>query len=210
MKTYLVCAVGILSLIGAGGCSTLTGPADLSQEIPKFTCLSNTPTVRVPVEFRSALPAFGRRTPDDAYVSISNTVPGGFAGLFLEDGKVVLTFVDPARANQSRREIKDAFADQGLAFRGIDIESAEFRAALWTFAELDEWYRFTMPRLNESASGVSLSDIDERANTISFGVIDETARARLESRALALGVPCNLVTTSIVPYPRLTDRALSR
>ena len=193
MKTNLVRSFGCLALSAVGACSSLTEAPHLG--VPKFTCVSNSATMRLPADLRGTLPVFGLRRPDDAYVSISQSVPGGFAGVFFEDGHYVLTFVDPATANQARPEIQQAFTSRGF---GIDVVAVEFRAARWTFAELDEWYRYIIPKLSGPASA-SPSDIDEKANTLSFGVIDETERAQLEAQLTSLGVSCNLATTRIQP-----------
>lgn len=200
MKTNLVQSVGFVALASIGGCSSVTELATPTPELPKFTCLSNSTTMRLPADLRASLPALGPRMPDDAFVAISNSVPGGFAGVFFEDNQYVLTFVDPARANQARSEIQQAFASRGVGGPNLEVATAEIRGARWTFAELDEWYRYIIPRLSGPGSGVSSIDIDEKANTISFGVIDETARGLLEARLGSLGVSCNLVTTRIQPY----------
>lgn len=199
MNTNLVRLSGFLALSTVGACSSVTEVSAPKPEVPKFTCLSNSATRRLPADLRATLPAFGSRQPDDAYVAISQSVPGGFAGVFFEDNHYVLTFVDPARANQARSEIQQAFESRGFG-PGMDVTTAEFRGARWTFAELDEWYRYIIPKLSGPGSGISSSDIDEKANTISFGVIDETARAQLEAQLTSLGVSCNLVTTRIQPY----------
>jgi hypothetical protein len=193
MKTNLVRLSGFLAVSAVGACSSVTEAPQFG--VPKFTCLSNSATMRLPADLRATLPVFGLRRPDDAYVSISQSVPGGFAGVFFEGGHYVLTFVDPARANQARPEIQQAFTSRGF---GIDVGTAEFRGARWTFAELDEWYRYIIPKLSGPGSRSS-SDIDEKANTLSFGVIDETERAQLEAQLTSLGVSCNLVTTRIQP-----------
>jgi len=82
----------------------------------------------------------------------------------------------------------------------VDVAKAEFRGARWTFVELDEWYRYIVPKIGQPGSGLSSTDIDERANTIAIGVIDETARKLLESQLASLNVSCNLVTTVIRAY----------
>jgi len=114
---------------------------------------------------------------------------------------LVLTFTDPAKADAARAQISQAFVDHG--FTGLDVGKAEFRSARWTFAELDEWYRYITPKIGGTGSGVSFTDIDEKANTISIGVIDEASRTALESRLASLNVSCNLVTTVIRPYAQL-------
>lgn len=193
MKTNLVRSFGFLALSAVGACSSATEAPQLG--VPKFTCVSNSATMRLPADLRATLPAWGMRRPDDAYVSISQSVPGGFAGIFFEDGHYVLTFVDPATANQARPEIQQAFTNRGFA--SVDVATAEFRAARWTFAELDEWYRYIIPRL--PGASWNSSDIDEKANTLSFGVLNETERGQLEAQLSSLGVSCNLVTTRIQP-----------
>ena len=200
MNTNLVRLFGFLVIANVGACSSVTEVSARKAEVPTFTCLSSSATMRLPAELRAALPAFGPRVPDDAFVSISQSIPGGFAGLFFEDNHYVLTFVDPAKANVARAEIQQAFARLGVGGSGMDVSTAEIRGARWTFAELDEWYRYIIPKLSGPGSGISSSDIDERANAISFGVIDETARAQLEAQLTSLGVSCNLVTTRIQPY----------
>lgn len=198
MRSDLVRFFGVGALIGIGGCVSGTEPTTLKPEVPRFTCLANSATMRLPEDYRANLPAFGSRQPDDTFVSISQTVPGGFAGLFLEEGKLVLTFVDPATANANRQQISDALASRGYDFFA-DFATAEYRGARWTFAELDEWYRYLMPNAF-MVNGVSATDINEQANTIAFGVIDEDARTRLEARLASLGTSCNLVTTVIQAY----------
>lgn len=194
MRSDLVRLLGLGALVGIGGCVSGTEPTTLKPEVPKFTCLANSATMRLPADQRANLPAFGPRQPDDDFVAISQTVPGGFAGVFKIEGTLILTFVDPATANANRQQITGAFASRGYDFF-VDLSKAEYRDARWTFAELDEWFRYIVPRL--SAAGVSSLDINEQANTLAFGVIDEDARTRLEARLASLGVSCNLVTTVI-------------
>ena len=201
MDINLVRLVGFVALGSVGGCSSVTEPAsDPKPEVPKFSCIANSATMRLPADLQANLPTFGPRVPDDAYVAISQSVPGGFAGVFFEDNHFVLTFVDPAKANEARSQIQQAFASRGVGGTNLDVAKAEFRGARWTFAELDEWYRYIIPKLAGPGSGISFTDIDEKANTIAFGVIDETARAQLEARLAALGVSCNLATTVIQGY----------
>jgi hypothetical protein len=204
MKTDLVRAIGFIGVAGAIACSSATELAGdaLAPNEPKFTCTAGTASMRLPAEFRTTLPTFGDRRPDDQYVAISNSVPGGFAGIYFEDDRFVMTFVDPATANNARAQIQQAF-DKLDPIMGLDVSKADFRPARWSFAELDEWYRYitvsmnALPGVTDPWRGVTVTDIDEKANTLAFGVIDEEARARLESELASLNVSCNLVTTQI-------------
>lgn len=158
--------------------------------------------MRLPAELRATLQVSAIRDQNDSYAEISRTAPGGFGGIFVDDNSHwVLLFVDPAAANNARDQVKEAF--ETLAFGGgppVDWVRAEFRGARWSFAELDEWFRYIVPKIGQTGSGVSLMDIDEKANTINIGVIDETARRQLESQLASLNVSCNLVTTVIRGY----------
>jgi len=201
MKTDLVRALGFLFLPETAGCSGATTISAPPPEIPKFTCLSNSATFRLPADLRATLSLFKLGMPDDAYESISQSVPGGFAGVFFEDNHYVMTFVDPPKADQARPEIQQAFVSFGVGGTRIDARTAEIRGVRWTFAELAEWYRYILLGIhNNPVAGTSSWDIDEHANTLAFGVIDEASRAQLEARLASLGVSCNLVTTVIQPY----------
>ena len=201
MKTELVHVLGFFVVAGIAACSGATQISAPPPEIPKFTCLSNSATFRLPADLRATLPMFKLGMPDDAYASISQSVPGGFAGVFFEDNHYVMTFVDPTAADRARAEIQQAFVNLGVGGTRIDARTAEIRGVRWTFAELAEWDRYILIGIHANpVSGISSSDIDEHANTLSFGVIDETSRARLEARLATLKVSCNLVTTVIQPY----------
>jgi hypothetical protein len=199
MKIGFVGLFGIVSVGFVGACSSATEPVLPELPVPKFTCTSNSATMRLPAELRETLPALGPRQPDDAYVAISRSVPGGFAGLFKEGNLWVLTFVDPVAAEASRTAIQQAFAGRTGVPTFLDVANAKFRSAQWTFAELDEWYRYIVWDEAIFLHGAYTSDIDERANTIDFSVVDEAARAKVEARLATLGVSCNLVTTTIRP-----------
>jgi hypothetical protein len=200
MKSNVVRLTGFFVLAVAGGCSSATEVTAPAPEIPKFSCLANSSTMRLPATLRASLPSFGPRQPDDAFVAISQSVPGGFAGVFIDDGQLVMTFVDPVTANRARPVIQEAFVRNGFPGSDINVAKAELRGARWTFAELDEWFRYITPRIGGPSSGISSMDIDEKANTIALGVIDEPTRANVEAQLAALGVSCNLVTTVIQPY----------
>jgi hypothetical protein len=165
--------------------------------------MSNAATMRLPANLRATLPTFGPRHPDDDFVAIANSVPGGFAGVFVENNHAVVTFVNPVLANEARAVITEALVSRGFGSPNIDLAHAEFRGARWTFAELDEWYRYITPKAFTLTSGISTTDIDEKANTIAIGVIDEASRAQLEAQLASLHVSCNLVTTTIQSYAQL-------
>jgi hypothetical protein len=149
----------------------------------------------LPADLRATLVAFGIRHPDDEYVAMSKEVAGGFAGLFVENGKTVLLFVDPVAGAGARAELQSRLTERGLDYSRLHLEAADVRPARWTFAQLDEWFRYIVPRLR--VDGLNSWDIDERANTISLGVVDKAAQVRVEAALAGLNIPCNLVTTEV-------------
>ena len=204
MNRQLVGFVGFFGVISLAACSnavTDLAPAALGTPgVPKFSCVSNAATIPLPADLRVPWSAAFRNM-NDELAAISQSVPGGFAGIFYEDNShLVLTFVNTAVANESRATIQQAFNASNFS---VDVSKAEFRSARWSFAELNEWYRYITTKL-DWPSGVSFTDIDEKANTINIGVIDETARGLLESQLAALNVSCNLVTTVISPPITIT------
>jgi hypothetical protein len=203
MKTKLVSSLSALSLAVTGGCKSATEPIARAPEVPKFTCVANSRTMRLPAELRASLPTMGSRGLQDAYLAISQSVPGGFAGMVWETNHYVLTFVEPETANAARVEIEHALVTYKAVAPGTDLRTVEIRGGVrWTFVELDEWDRYIMSQRGV-VPGVSSWGIDEGHNTIHFGVIDEESRARLEAKLASIGVSCNLVTTVIQPYASL-------
>ena len=201
MKSNLVSSLYVFGLAVMAGCNGVTEPAVPAPEIPKFTCLSNSHTMSLPAELRAALPpSSGGRGLQDAYLAISQSVPGGFAGMVWETNHFVLTFVEPEKANAARAEIERALVTNRAVAPGTDLRTVEIRGGVrWTFVELDEWFRyFVEQRL--FVPGVSGWGIDEGHNTIHVAVIDETSRAQLEAKLASAGVSCNLVTTVIQLY----------
>ena len=201
MKSNLVRLLCVLSF-GVGGCRSVTEPLAPVPEVPKYTCLSNSATMRLPTELRATLPALGPQGLHDAYVAISQHVPGGFAGMVWEVNHYVVTFVEPEKAKLARTEIEQALVTYKAVSPGTDLRTVEIRGGVrWTFVELDEWFRYIVMQRGV-VDGVSSWGINEGANTIQFGVIDEAARARLEAKLATLGTSCNLVTTVIQQYPQ--------
>lgn len=200
MKSGQVSSLFALSLVVLAGCKSATEPPAPTPEVPKYTCLANSHTMRLPAELRGSLPSLGSQGLHDAFLAISQSVPGGFAGMVWETNHYVLTFVEPEKATAARGEIEQALVTYRAVASGTDLRTVEIRGGVrWTFVELDEWYRYILSQ-KPYISGLSSWGIDEGHNSIRFGVIDETARAKLEAKLASVGVSCNLVITVIQPY----------
>lgn len=207
-------ALAALALLVAGGCSdAATGPApgagDGAGAAPTATGAHNQDVVRVracdgpatslPAALAGQLPTGGdaaaRGTIDDHLAALARRVPGGFAGVFYDQGRPVLLLTDPSRA-------ADAKAALASELPGFEIAAAEARAARWTFAQLYDWYGYLRRRGVWGAAAVTLTDIDERANRLYLGAADRAERDRLADWLAALELPCDLVRVGVDPPAR--------
>jgi hypothetical protein len=144
-----------------------------------------------------------RATIDDRWAEAARELPGGFAGMILEGGLVVF-LVDTTQ----RDTVLAALAARG-ALKGRDLRRVRVRKARWDFAQLYDWYRYLGLHV-WSDSGVVTSDLDEGANRITYGVMGESARRRVERRLAELRPPppCFLVAVEVVgPTP---EKAVAR
>src|SRR5947208_477356 len=170
------------------------------------SCPADAPVVDVPA---AALDSLGLSipapavTPDDRWAALAREVPGGFAGMMLEGGLVVF-LVDTTQRDAALAALA---ARRGL--EGRDPKRVRVRKVRWNFAQLYDWYRYLNLHV-WSDSGVVTSDIDEAENRITYGVMGESGRRRLERRLAALRprLPCFLVAVEVVGPP--PEKAVAR
>jgi hypothetical protein len=129
---------------------------------------------------------------DDEWSDLARTVPGGFAGFTLESNALIVLLVDTTKKQGALDALGGSFPD-------APYSSIRVRAARWNFFQLAEWYRFFQVGLRTTAT-ITLTDIDEGANRITFGVHDAASRAALEQSLAQLDVPCYLVGIRIVNF----------
>src|SRR5438552_14787759 len=154
------------------------------------SCPADAPAVEVPVTLRDSVRGLGAsfRDDDDRWADLAREVPGGFAGMMLEGGLVVF-LVDTTQRDAALA----ALAARG-GLEGRDPKRVRVRKARWDFSQLIDWYHY----LNLSAwsdSGEVQRDIDEAHNRITYGVMGESGRRRLERGLARLRAPppCFLV-----------------
>jgi hypothetical protein len=150
--------------------------------------------------------------PDTHWAEVARRFPGGFAGVYLEDlprdangntrrpQRFVVRFVRPKEGRAQLSRLLPAISrDVG----GILIDSASvvIEPAQWDFAQLDEWRRYLSPRLG--VRGISMTDADEAANRVVYGVVSDAARDTVRARLRALRAPCGLVELKKMDYPLL-------
>ena len=139
-------------------------------------------------------PRQGLMVPDDRWADLAATVPGGFAGVFYDEGRPVLMLTRPDEAAAA----KAALAPR-LGSGGFDVAGAEVRQARWDFAQLHDWFAYlnTQATVWDRANKVTIADTDEVANRIVIGAADAAARDRLAATLTSLGLPCDLVVVKI-------------
>ena len=134
---------------------------------------------------------------DAETASLAREVPGGYGGLYLDGGRVVVLLTDTLRKDAARRELA-----RRIPRPDLDIERARVIPARWTFAQLHDWWAYISAR-RVRFEGATMFDIDERANRLVYGFRDSTALRRAEEDVRPLELPCYLVAFVIRPPVRL-------
>lgn len=181
-------ALGV-AVVGLAACSDPTGAA----------C---GPARSLDPALRIAPVTGGFRTIDDEAADIARQVPGGWGGLFLQNGTPVIYLVQPER----RDEAVAALHALGVGGPTIDVRQAQVLQGRWDFAQLYDWYRWingTMPY----PPGLVYTDIDEVTNRLGYGVL-ASGRDSLVALLATLDLPCDLVTIEVTsaPVPQVPGR----
>jgi hypothetical protein len=124
------------------------------------------------------------RSVDDDWSDLARDTPGGFAGLILENNAPVVFLTDTIRKSDALTALSAKHLYSG------NLSGAHVRAARWNFMQLAEWYRYFQVGL---LAPITMADIDEAKNRITFGVADSSARRVVEQQLAHLDVPCYLV-----------------
>lgn len=142
---------------------------------------------------------------DDLFLQVSRDVPG-FGGIFVdEDGALVIQLVDSAQGDAARSAVERTFgAEPAVRDRATRLNAARF-----SFSQLNSW-RGTIDEKGPPAE-VRLIDIDERANVIRIGTVDQASAGGVAQWIEAIGIPRSAVVTEPVPaMSQLTDYLSSR
>lgn len=169
------------------------GQSDASWAKIGKTCVPSSAVYSVPRIRLDSAPVTTHgpgRTVDDDWSDIARDTPGGFAGLILENNIPVVFLTDTTRKSDALAALTAKHVYSG------SLSGARVRAARWDFLQLAEWFRYF--QLNVYfMPGMTLADIDEAKNRITFGVHDSTAWRNVESALSKLDVPCYLVGLEI-------------
>jgi hypothetical protein len=160
-------------------------------------CDPSTQGVNPPASVSDSLdtiPPLGQSgSPDATWAAIALHVPGGWAGAYRSDGRLVLMFVD---ANQISAGL-DSLAVYG-SYGGITIPANRDSLLLvpvrWNWIQLYQWYGYI---LRHPLTGLTFTDIQETNNRIELSASDASSRTRLLHQLADLHVPCWLVAVGI-------------
>ena len=218
-------SIGRVMLIG--GCAALAAcrsaapiTTTVRREEPPAMCADTSATSRVPSQQRDALPPRDpNRTPDYFFTMLSTELPGGFGGVYVEPVPVPARQRRRGAPEQQRTVIR--LQDTTLAPDALEALKARLRAyygpmlslanvrlqpSRWSFAQLEEWWRYLTPRLF-FRSAVHMADVDERRNRVAVEVATDSALHSTRAILDTLGVPCGLIEIRVGPMAQLTDHA---
>lgn len=100
---------------------------------------------------------------DARWAAIAREVPGGFAGFYVEDGRLVVLLTDTLQKDAALRALAPLRQRSHL-----DLANARVAPARWDFAQLHDWWAYIASR-RVRFTGVTMFDIDERGNRLVYG-----------------------------------------
>jgi hypothetical protein len=179
---------GMLACVAFFGTS---GAVAQSPDDPRWAdlgraCAADAPAPSLSEASRDSIPAVSWLR-EEGWAEVARRTPGGWGGYFLDDGRPTMYLKDPSQ--------RDA-ALASLASQGISLGNAVVLQGRWDFAQLNDWYRYLFQHMSLVES-LSMTDIQEAANRLEYGVTSETARRQMEEILAALEVPCFLVAIGI-------------
>jgi hypothetical protein len=181
-----------LALALAPACRAPNGEKRVWAESRFARCNDNSTTRPAPNERTTAQPSIDS---DSRLSRETATLPGGFGGMFAENGRTVVLLVD---TSQRARAIEVLRHLSGLP---APFEAqAVLREARWTFQDLVAWHQHVA--VESGIPEIRASSIDEACNCIVIGAADEPGRVAVLRRLTKMNVPCRLVAVEIVGTPR--------
>ena len=130
------------------------------------------------------------KTEDSTWVRLAREVPGGFAGIYLNDhGALVLALTQP----EKKLAAIAALSPQLALPSGMNLRDAIVERVRWDFAQLYVWSRYVLPKIE---GRVVIADLAEQHNRIEIGVLQrDTASVNADLKKLSL--PIGLVSVEV-------------
>lgn len=129
------------------------------------------------------------RTPDVVFVELADRIPGGFGGMFIEDGRHQVWLKDTNQAGDAARALESLTAGSRRPIRASEVD---VREGTFDWRELMSLRAATRDVIWAHDAVVTL-DVNEGRNRIVVGLTDMSAADGLASTISALGVPSEAV-----------------
>ena len=139
-----------------------------------------------------SLPPGRIRTRDEEWADIARQVPGGWGGVFLDDGTLTIYLVDPTR----RSEATAALYALGVGQPTYDIRQSRVKQGRWDFAQLYDWKRYIQLHIG-GVTGLGSMFINEGRNRLEYWVLDLGVGQELAAQFESLALPCGLVNITL-------------
>jgi len=133
-----------------------------------------------------SLPGNGRRNIDDEWADIARQVPGGWGGVFLDEGQWVMYLVDTTKYDEAVVALNET-----ELFSYYDFSQFVVRQGLWDFAQLHDWKVYIVTR-GVWPDGLISSTIDVARNRLVYGVLADQGHI-VEDFFSSLNLPCDLL-----------------
>lgn len=120
-------------------------------------------------------------TPDQ--MAVAQLVPG-FGGYFLdESGAPTVYLTDPSRRPEAEQALAGFLADRGFTAADLRV-----RQGSYDWLQLDAWHEQAWPQAL-AVTGAVFTDIDEGANRLRFGGVDDAALQGIRDVLARVGIP---------------------
>jgi hypothetical protein len=137
------------------------------------------------------------KTYDEILLEVSDTVPE-FAGVL--GGGTTLKILVTAQRPGMIEELRDALDSAFGKFQFEEYTDTILIHAKYSWIQLFEWYGQLLAN-SGSFKGITMSDIDEKENRLTFGVVDPDSQAAvIEDEAEHLGIPGDAVAVIEMGY----------
>jgi hypothetical protein len=160
-------------------------------------------SVAQPVSVTASREGAGLWTQDHEWAAMADTLPGGFAGFYIEDSNLVVRAVDPMKGSELVKRLEGS-PHLGRTFRSRPIR---VRPAAHSFRELKDWHDKLLTTLD--GSSFVFLDIDEANNVVVVGVSNPASQASVAAAARTAAVPRAALriedSEPIVPSQTLND-----
>jgi hypothetical protein len=136
----------------------------------------------------------------DEFAAMAGRVPGGFGGIYFDDGVLTIVLVDAANAGQARAALaQERLIEQrrgGPSGHQFDPSQAVIKLATYDYDQLYHWYQELLRSLSTT---LPASSISVPQNRIAIGVVSAEQGEEVWEIAKELGIPMSALAVEIAP-----------